>query len=94
MENIKLMAQYFLTCVGFGNLILSFFANPKDTGGALFKILHLGGIYGNYMIGIGLGVEAFLFFLTESSITTEITICSTMVRNMIPNTIFPNSAIS
>lgn len=31
--------------------------------GALFKILHLGGVYGNYMIGIGLGVEAFLFFL-------------------------------
>lgn len=31
--------------------------------GALFKILHLGGIYGNYMIGIGLGVEAFLFFI-------------------------------
>ncbi|WP_374166513.1 gliding motility protein GldL [Arcticibacter sp. MXS-1] len=32
--------------------------------GALFKILHLGGILGNYMIGLGLGVEAFLFFLT------------------------------
>lgn len=32
--------------------------------GALFKILHLGGVYGNYMIGIGLGVEAFLFFIT------------------------------
>ncbi|WP_069658922.1 type IX secretion system motor protein PorL/GldL [Arcticibacter eurypsychrophilus] len=32
--------------------------------GALFKILHLGGIWGNYMIGIGLGVEAFLFFIT------------------------------
>jgi gliding motility-associated protein GldL len=32
--------------------------------GALFKILHLGGIWGNYMIGVGLGVEAFLFFLT------------------------------
>lgn len=32
--------------------------------GALFKILHIGGIMGNYMIGIGLGVEAFLFFLT------------------------------
>ncbi len=32
--------------------------------GALFKILHLGGVWGNYMIGIGLGVEAFLFFLT------------------------------
>lgn len=32
--------------------------------GALFKILHLGGIMGNYMIGIGLGIEALLFFLT------------------------------
>lgn len=32
--------------------------------GALFKILHLGGVWGNYMIGIGLGVEAFLFALT------------------------------
>ncbi|WP_207426784.1 gliding motility protein GldL [Pedobacter sp. SYSU D00535] len=32
--------------------------------GALFKILHLGGVWGNYMIGVGLGVEAFLFFLT------------------------------
>ena len=32
--------------------------------GALFKILHLGGVYGNYMIGAGLGIEAFLFFLT------------------------------
>ena len=32
--------------------------------GALFKILHLGGVYGNYMIGLGVGVEAFLFFLT------------------------------
>ncbi|PRY53564.1 gliding motility-associated protein GldL [Arcticibacter pallidicorallinus] len=32
--------------------------------GALFKILHIGGVWGNYMIGIGLGVEAFLFFLT------------------------------
>lgn len=32
--------------------------------GALFKILHIGGILGNYMIGIGLGVESFLFFLT------------------------------
>lgn len=31
--------------------------------GALFKILHLGGVYGNYMIGIGLGVESILFFL-------------------------------
>lgn len=32
--------------------------------GALFKILHLGGIWGDYMIGIGLGVEAILFALT------------------------------
>ncbi|WP_316735068.1 gliding motility protein GldL [Pedobacter aquatilis] len=32
--------------------------------GALFKILHLGGILGNYMIGAGLGIEALLFFLT------------------------------
>ncbi|GGI27806.1 type IX secretion system motor protein PorL/GldL [Pedobacter mendelii] len=32
--------------------------------GALFKILHIGGILGNYMIGIGLGVESILFFLT------------------------------
>ena len=32
--------------------------------GALFKILHLGGVWGNYMIGIGLGVEACLFALT------------------------------
>jgi gliding motility-associated protein GldL len=32
--------------------------------GALFKILHLGGVWGNYMIGIGLGVEAILFALT------------------------------
>ena len=32
--------------------------------GALFKILHIGGIFGNIAIGIGLGVEAFLFFLT------------------------------
>lgn len=32
--------------------------------GALFKILHIGGALGNYAIGIGLGVEAFLFFLT------------------------------
>lgn len=31
--------------------------------GVLFKILHIGGSYANYMIGIGLGVEAFLFFL-------------------------------
>ncbi len=35
--------------------------------GALFKILHIGGIFGNYMIGIGLGVESILFFLTVSS---------------------------
>jgi gliding motility-associated protein GldL len=32
--------------------------------GALFKILHLGGVWGNYMIGVGLGVEAILFALT------------------------------
>ncbi len=32
--------------------------------GALFKILHIGGILGNYAIGIGLGVESILFFLT------------------------------
>ncbi|TDG37841.1 gliding motility protein GldL [Pedobacter changchengzhani] len=32
--------------------------------GALFKILHIGGIWGNWAIGIGLGVEACLFFLT------------------------------
>lgn len=32
--------------------------------GALFKILHIGGTLGNYAIGLGLGVEAFLFFLT------------------------------
>lgn len=31
--------------------------------GVLFKILHLGGSLANYMIAIGLGVEAFLFFL-------------------------------
>lgn len=31
--------------------------------GVLFKILHIGGVTANYMIGIGLGVEAFLFFL-------------------------------
>jgi len=31
--------------------------------GALFKILHLGGIYGSIMIGVGLGVEALLFLL-------------------------------
>jgi len=34
--------------------------------GALFKILHLGGVMGNYMIGIGLGVEAFLFFIAQT----------------------------
>lgn len=32
--------------------------------GALFKILHIGGIFGSYMIGVGLGIEAILFFLT------------------------------
>ncbi|PYF70641.1 type IX secretion system motor protein PorL/GldL [Pedobacter nutrimenti] len=32
--------------------------------GALFKILHIGGALGNYAIGIGLGVESILFFLT------------------------------
>ncbi len=32
--------------------------------GALFKILHLGGIWGSIMIGVGLGVEALLFLLT------------------------------
>lgn len=31
--------------------------------GALFKILHLGGIWGSIMIGVGLGIEAFLFLL-------------------------------
>ena len=31
--------------------------------GVLFKILNLGGSLANYMIGIGLGVEAILFFL-------------------------------
>ncbi|WAC41281.1 gliding motility protein GldL [Pedobacter sp. SL55] len=31
--------------------------------GALFKILHLGGIWGSIMIGVGLGVEAFLFLI-------------------------------
>lgn len=31
--------------------------------GALFKILHLGGIWGSIMIGVGLGVEAALFLL-------------------------------
>ncbi|WP_373564747.1 hypothetical protein [Sphingobacterium sp. E70] len=30
--------------------------------GVLFKILHIGGSTANYMIGIGLGVEALLFF--------------------------------
>jgi len=32
--------------------------------GALFKILHIGGAFGNLAIGIGLGVEAVLFALT------------------------------
>jgi gliding motility-associated protein GldL len=32
--------------------------------GALFKILHIGGVLGNYAIGLGLGVEACLFFIT------------------------------
>lgn len=32
--------------------------------GALCKILHIGGAFGNLAIGIGLGVEAILFFLT------------------------------
>lgn len=32
--------------------------------GALAKILHLGGQYANWLIGIGLGIEAILFFLT------------------------------
>jgi gliding motility-associated protein GldL len=32
--------------------------------GALAKILHLGGAMANYLIGVGLGVEALLFFLT------------------------------
>lgn len=32
--------------------------------GALFKILHIWGIVGSYMIGLGLGIEAILFFLT------------------------------
>lgn len=31
--------------------------------GVLFKILYIGGAFANYMIGIGLAVEAFLFFL-------------------------------
>jgi gliding motility-associated protein GldL len=32
--------------------------------GALFKILHIGGTFGNWAIGAGLGVESILFFLT------------------------------
>jgi gliding motility-associated protein GldL len=32
--------------------------------GALAKIVHWGGAYANYIIGVGLGVEAILFFLT------------------------------
>lgn len=32
--------------------------------GALAKILHIGGQYANWFIGIGLGIEALLFFLT------------------------------
>lgn len=32
--------------------------------GVLFKILHIGGIFSNYVIGLGLGIEACLFFLT------------------------------
>ncbi len=32
--------------------------------GVLAKILHLFGVWSNYLIGIGLAVEAFLFFLT------------------------------
>lgn len=32
--------------------------------GALAKILHLGGQYANWAIGIGLGIEAILFFVT------------------------------
>ena len=32
--------------------------------GALCKIVHWGGSYANYIIGVGLGVEAVLFFLT------------------------------
>jgi len=31
--------------------------------GVLFKILSIGGVMANYMIGIGLGVEAILFFI-------------------------------
>src|SRR5690606_32343074 len=31
--------------------------------GVLFKILHIGGSLANLMIGVGLGVEAILFFL-------------------------------
>lgn len=32
--------------------------------GALAKIIHFGGVYANWIIGIGLGVESLLFFLT------------------------------
>ncbi|HMI04015.1 MAG TPA: gliding motility protein GldL [Pedobacter sp.] len=32
--------------------------------GALFKILHIGGTFGNWAIGAGLGIESILFFLT------------------------------
>ncbi|RZK51282.1 MAG: gliding motility protein GldL, partial [Pedobacter sp.] len=32
--------------------------------GALAKILHLGGVYANYVIGVGLVTEAILFALT------------------------------
>lgn len=32
--------------------------------GALAKILHIGGQYANWFIGVGLGIEALLFFLT------------------------------
>lgn len=32
--------------------------------GALFKILHIGGTFGNWAIGAGLAVESILFFLT------------------------------
>ncbi len=32
--------------------------------GALAKIVHWGGSYANYIIGVGLGIEAILFFLT------------------------------
>lgn len=44
---------HFLTSVGAAVVIV----------GALFKILHLGGIWGSIMIGAGLGVEAFLFLI-------------------------------